>query len=111
ERVPDSEELLDVLTGKSIQGRDELIIEASTRTALRKGDWALIPPYKGPAVNKQVNIELGNSDEFLLYNLKDDIGQQENLAQSNPEKLQEMIETFQKIRGKEFNEIEQLELK
>lgn len=111
ERVPDSEELLDVLTGKSIQGRDELIIEATTRTALRKGDWALIPPYKGPAVNKQVNIELGNSDEFLLYNLKDDIGQQENLAQSNPEKLQEMIETFQKIRGKEFNEIEQLELK
>jgi hypothetical protein len=54
---------------------------------------------------------LGNSNEFLLYNLNDDIGQQENLAQSNPEKLQEMIETFQNIRGNEFNEIEQLELK
>jgi arylsulfatase A-like enzyme len=110
-RGPDSEELLDVLTGKSTQGRQELIIEAATRTALRKGDWAMIPPYQGPAVNKMVNIELGNSGEFLLYNLSDDIGQQENLAKSEPEKLQEMINTFQKLRGKEFQNIEQLELK
>jgi arylsulfatase A-like enzyme len=110
-RGPDSEELLDVLMGKSNLGREELIIEATTRTALRKGDWALIPPYKGPAVNEMVNIELGNSDEFLLYNLKSDISQRKNLANSEPEKLREMIETFQKIRGEEFQNIEQLELK
>lgn len=110
-RGSDSEELLDVFLGKSNQGREELIIEATSRTALRKGDWAMIPPYDGPAINRQVNIELGNSNEFLLYNLSDDIGQQKNLAQSEPEKLQEMIKTFQKIRGEEFNKIEQLELK
>jgi arylsulfatase A-like enzyme len=110
-RGPDSEELLDVFLGKSQQGREELIIEATTRTALRKGDWAMIPPYQGPAVNKSVNIELGNSSEFLLYNLNDDIGQQNNLAKSEPEKLQEMIEAFQKIRGTTFQNIEQLELK
>jgi hypothetical protein len=97
--------------GKSNQGREELIIEATSRTALRKGDWAMIPPYNGPAKNEMVNIELGNSGEFLLYNLKNDIGQQENLAQSEPEKLQEMIETFKKIRGEGFGNIEQLELK
>ncbi|WP_372947285.1 sulfatase family protein [Mariniphaga sp.] len=108
---PDSHELLDVFLGKSNQGREELILEATSRTALRKGDWAMIPPYNGPAVNKMVNIELGNSNDFLLYNLKNDIGQQKNLAQSEPEKLQEMIETFQRIRGKEFQNIEQLELK
>jgi arylsulfatase A-like enzyme len=110
-RGPDSEELLDVFLGKSQQGREELVIEAATRTALRKGDWAMIPPYQGPAVNKSVNIELGNSGEFLLYNLNDDIGQQNNLAKSEPEKLQEMIETFEKIRGTTFQNIEQLELK
>jgi arylsulfatase A-like enzyme len=110
-RGPDSKELLDVFMGKSNQGREELIIEATSRTALRKGNWAMIPPYNGPAVNKMVNIELGNSNEFLLYNLKDDIGQQENLAQSEPKKLQEMIETFKKIRGEGFGNIEQLELK
>lgn len=110
-RGPDSKELLDVFLGKSNQGREELIIEATSRTALRKGDWAIIPPYNGPVKNEMVNIELGNSNDFLLYNLKDDIGQQENLAQTESEKLQEMFESFKKIRGEGFGNIEQLELK
>ena len=110
-RVPDSEELLDVLMGKSQNGRTEMVLEATSRTALRKGDWVMIPPYKGPAVNTQVNIELGNSSEFQLYNLKDDIGQQNNLAKTNPEKLQEMITDFKQIRGEGFQEIQALELK
>jgi arylsulfatase A-like enzyme len=71
----------------------------------------MIPPYNGPAKNEMVNIELGNSSEFQLYNLSEDLGQQNNLAKDNPEKLQEMIETFSRIRGKEFSKIEQLELK
>lgn len=107
----DSKEMLDVLMGKSEEGREELILEATTRTALRKGDWVLIPPYKGPAINKSVNIELGNSDTFQLYNLEDDLNQQKNLAETQPEKLQEMIAAFERIRGKEFQDVEQLELK
>lgn len=110
-RVSDSEELLDVLMGKSNVGREEMILEATSRTALRKGDWVMIPPYKGPAVQNQVNIELGNSSEFQLYNLKDDIGQQNNLAKTNPEKLQEMISDFNRIRGEGAQEIQALELK
>jgi arylsulfatase A-like enzyme len=108
---PDSEELLDIFLGKSNEGRNQLVLEATSRTALRKGDWAMIPPYKGPAKNKMVNIELGNSDEFQLYNLNADLGQQKNRAKENPEKLQEMIETYQGIRGTELQNIEQLELK
>lgn len=96
----DSQDLLEVFLGKSNAGRAELVLEATSRTALRKGDWVMIPPYKGPAINKMVNIELGNNSEYQLYNLKNDIGQQTNLATSNPDKLQEMIETFHKIRGK-----------
>ncbi|WP_190809450.1 arylsulfatase [Flagellimonas sp. S3867] len=107
----DSQELLDVLLGKSNRGREELILEASTRTALRKGDWALIPPYDGPAINAHVNIELGNSKEYQLYNLKDDLDQKHNLAESHPDKLAEMIATFEKIRGTKSDNIEQLELK
>jgi arylsulfatase A-like enzyme len=108
---PDSEELLDVFLGKSNEGRDHLILEATSRTALRKGDWAMIPPYKEPAKNEMVNIELGNSSDFQLYNLKEDIGEQNNLAEKNPEKLKEMIEIFQQVRETEFNKIELLELK
>lgn len=110
ESTTDSQELLDVLMGKSHKGRDALILEATSRTALRSGDWLMIPPYKGPAVNTEVNIELGNSDQYQLYNLKDDLGQQTNLAEGNPEKLQEMILLFESLRGDGAQKIEQLEL-
>ncbi len=111
ERGPDSEELLDVFLGNSDQGRDELIIEAATRTALRKGDWVMIPPYKGAAINKMVNIELGNSTGYQLYKLTEDIGQQDNLAASEPAKLQEMVEAFERLRGIESQQVQPLELK
>lgn len=110
-RSNDSEDLLSVLMGKSDEGRDELVLEATTRTAFRKGDWVMIPPYKGPAKNKQVNIELGNHSDFQLYNLAEDLGQQNNLAESQPEKLQEMIAAFEAIRGADYGSIQQLELK
>ena len=107
----DSEDLLSVLMGESDEGRDELVLEATTRTAFRKGDWVMIPPYKGPAKNKQVNIELGNHSDFQLYNLAEDLGQENNLAESQPEKLQEMIAAFEAIRGSDYGSIQQLELK
>jgi arylsulfatase A-like enzyme len=106
----DSQKMLDVFMGKTEQGREELIIEATSRTALRKGDWIMIPPYEGPAVNKQVNIELGNSNEYQLYNLLADPGQKKNLAKQKPEKLMDMISTFEEIRGKDYGQVEQLKL-
>jgi hypothetical protein len=69
----------------------------------------MIPPYKGPAINTQVNIELGNSKDFQLYNLSDDIGQQTNLAESNPDKLDELMTKFEELKGEGFHNIQQLE--
>ncbi|WP_299534353.1 arylsulfatase [Ulvibacterium sp.] len=111
ESTDDSKNLSDVLLGKTQTGRDELVIEATSRTAFRKGDWAMIPPYEGPAISENVNIELANADDYQLYNLKDDIGQQNNLAEKEPEKLQEMITAFEAVRGMGDTEIQQLELK
>ena len=111
ENSTDSQELLDVLLGKSDEGREELVLEASTRTALREGNWLMIPPYKGPAVAAQVNIELGNSPDFQLYNLNDDIGQQENKAKTHPEQLNLMIEHYKAIVGEVSQNVEALELK
>lgn len=110
-RTGDSQELSDVLLGNSQNGREELVLEATTRTALRKGNWVMIPPYNGPAKNKNVNIELGNAKEFQLYNLASDIGEQNNLAESEKEKLAEMLADFKRIRGDGYQEIEKLELK
>jgi arylsulfatase A-like enzyme len=111
QKTEDSEELMDVLMGQSDKGRDALVLEATSRTAYRKGDWLMIPPYKGPAVAKQVNIELGNAPEYQLYNLKDDLGQQSNLAEAQPEKLKELLEEFKKVRGAGFSKTQKLELK
>jgi arylsulfatase A-like enzyme len=71
----------------------------------------MIPPYKGPAVNESVNIELGNADEYQLYNLNEDIGQLNNLAATEKDKLEEMIFAFEQIRGSGYHETEALELK
>lgn len=111
ERTDDSQELLDLFLGQGQEGREQMVIEATSRTAFRQGDWAMIPPYDGPQINTQVNIELANSDVYLLYNLKEDIGQQNNLAKTNPEKLQQMIKAYEAIRGTEQMSVEQLELK
>ncbi|MFS4493424.1 sulfatase family protein [Maribacter sp. 2308TA10-17] len=107
----DSKSMLDVFLGKKDKGREALVLEATSRTALRKGDWLFIPPYQGPVIEEQVNIELGNDTGFQLFNLKEDIGQQQNLAESNPKKLSEMLERFEKIRGTDYKKVEQLILK
>ena len=111
ERSQDGEDLMDVFLGKSSKGRDNLILEATGRTAFRKGDWKLIPPYNGQAIARQVNIELGNSKDYQLYNLKEDIGELNNLAETNKEKLEEMITSFEKIRGKDYKNNNKFELK
>ena len=71
----------------------------------------MIPPYNGPAVNEKVQIELGNDSDFQLYNLAQDIGQQNNLADSQPQKLQEMLTAFKAIRGDIYGNTQKLELK
>ncbi|NJB35193.1 sulfatase family protein [Croceivirga sp. JEA036] len=109
--VPDSENVMDALLGKTDKGREQLVIEATGRTALRKGNWAMIPPYDGNPLNTQVNIELGNAKEYQLYNLENDIAQQHNVAKEHPEKLKELIAAYEKVRGKTSGSVPELELK
>ncbi len=113
QEVPDtdSQPLLPVWLGESEDGRDHLVIEATSRTALRAGDYLYIPPYPGNrAVNQQVGIELGNSAEAQLYNLADDISQTENLATVDPERTAEMRELYLSLRGQANAETKELEL-
>jgi len=86
------------------KGRSELVIEALRRTAYINKNWVIIPPYKGPSISKNVNIELGNSNEYKLYNLSKDPSQKNNLSIKEPEKLKQMISDFIKIRGEKFRD-------
>ena len=107
----DSQQLLEVFMGQSDMGRKDLVIEATSRTAFRQGDWVMIPPYAGKPINQQVNIELGNAKKYQLFNLKEDIEEQKNLAEKNKQKLEEMINAFEAIRGSGYKKVDKLELK
>ena len=96
----DSQEHLDVLLGKSLQGREDLIHEAQGKLSYRRGGYSLIPPYDGEKRNKTLN-ELGNLGEWGLFDLNADFGEQKNIAKENPEKLEEMKQEFLKSLGRE----------
>ncbi|MES1215516.1 MAG: arylsulfatase [Bacteroidota bacterium] len=91
-----SENTLKAFLGMSKTGRT-ILIEQGTggASAIIQGDWKYIPPIDGEAVLKYVNIESGNSAKPQLYNLKDDIGEKNNLAEKYPAKLEELEKLFQ----------------
>lgn len=98
----DSKNVLNAFLGKSTVGREDLIIEATGKTALRHKNWLFIPPYKGKNFREEVGIESGSFPFYQLYNLNDDKGQQNNLAENNPKKLQELLVIFETLRGKSY---------
>jgi arylsulfatase A-like enzyme len=99
----DSKNFLDSFLGKSVQGREELILEATGRLAIRKGNYVMIPPHNGVAIIETVNIEIGNDPKVQLYNLKEDIGQIKNVAEENPEIVRELSIEYEKIVGQKVN--------
>ena len=94
----DSENTLDTFLGKSKKGREELVIEGMFNYAYRQGDWALIPPYYNP-YSKEDGDFIGLGYGYKLYNLKKDIGQQENVATKYPKKLGELINRFEYLKA------------
>ncbi|MDR1980696.1 MAG: arylsulfatase [Tannerellaceae bacterium] len=93
----DSQDVLDAFLGKSGTGRTELVQEAQGKLAYRQDEWAYIPSYEGAAFSQWTNTDLGNSPEEQLYNLDSNIGETENLAKSNPSKLEELKKRFEEI--------------
>ncbi|MDY7394298.1 arylsulfatase [Aureibaculum sp. 2210JD6-5] len=95
----DSQNVIDALLGKSEKGRESLILGRNNGVSIRKGDWILIPPHKGPkSTGKFTNIETGRDTIYQLYNVKDDMGQQVNLAEKFPEKVEELKAEMEKVK-------------
>jgi arylsulfatase A-like enzyme len=97
---PDSQDILDALLGRSEQGRQNLVLEASRRVAFRSGNYMLIPPYEGNPVSANVNIETGLYPEYQLYDINVDPGQMNNLAGEMPERVNELKDEFASRLGK-----------
>ncbi len=98
EDAPDSQDMMKAILGKDKNGREYIIGHSQTHS-ITKGDWKYIkenPKLKGPVYVKVTNTEMGTDKIPQLYNLKDDIGEQNNLAEHYPEKVKELSELLEK---------------
>ncbi len=98
-QAPDSKNHLPLLLNKSQQSREYLVEQSLNSTlSLVVSNWKYIEPSKGNKINKETNTELGNDMQPQLYNLNDDPGETKNLAEANPEKVNDMKLLLQKIK-------------
>lgn len=96
--APDSFDVMAALLGKSKTGREHLIQQASA-LSLRAGNWKYIEPNRGAKVSVNTNTETGNDPGGQLYDLRRDLGEGENLAVRQPEKMKELAARLAQIRG------------
>lgn len=90
--APDSQDHLSAFLGHDKKGRD-YVIESAGTLSISTGEWKYIEPSNGKSYTK--NIALGNSKDVQLYNLKEDVGENNNLAERCPEivdKLKKLLE-------------------
>lgn len=85
----DSQNQLDALLGKDNEGRD-YVIESAQSISITDGEWKYIMPCKSTPYYAITRTETGNSKEEQLYNLQKDLGEQQNVAAENPEKVKEL---------------------
>lgn len=96
--APDSVDVLPALLGRSRTARRSLVEYAGT-LALIEGDWKLIAPGDGPAMNTNTGTELGNDPQPQLFHLADDPGEKQNVAAQHPDKVREMTALLDRIRA------------
>jgi arylsulfatase A-like enzyme len=97
--APDSFNSLNTLLGGK-ENREFIIQQAvNGRLGIIQGDWKYIPAGSGAAINKQVNIELGNDLKPQLYYLKKDASEKNNVAEQNPEILNRLMAKLAELRG------------
>jgi arylsulfatase A-like enzyme len=85
-KIDDSQNQLNAWLGKDTEGREYLIKNNGTQAnVIIKGHWKLIKANYRQAKNLLTNTELGNLPQDQLYNLKDDMGERNNLAEKQPE--------------------------
>lgn len=76
------------------------MLEEGFTLALRDGNWKYIQPFRGKSIpdwmaNK--DVEPGLHDYPQLFNLSEDIGEQNNLAEEYPEKVEQYEARIQEI--------------
>jgi arylsulfatase A-like enzyme len=89
ETARDSRNHLAALLGESPTARRQLV-EQGAQLALRDQGWKYIPANKGARLISTTKTETGNAPLAQLFNLAEDLGETNNLAAAQPEKVAEM---------------------
>lgn len=102
--APDSRNEIETILGINDKNRDFVVEQASNLTlSVIKGDWKYIEPNNGPAIIPWgVNIESGNLKTPQLYNIKNDKGENINIADQHPDKIKEFQDMLILIRNSEL---------
>ena len=98
-QATDSHNSLDSWLGKSDKGRDYVIQQSLSGTlSIVQGNWKYITPSKAVRYNPNTNIELGQDSVPQLYNLTDDAGEKNNIAEEYPEKVKELTLKLESVK-------------
>ncbi len=95
----DGEDLSAVLFGNGIRKGDEFAYYSDGKIeAFRKGDWKIrLPHAEVKALGGMVVLE---GTDTLLFNLKLDLGEKNNLLKSNPAKAKELLNAWKAFEQK-----------
>jgi len=90
----DGKDIWPVLTEKAKSPHDAILLSGMSPgvCAVRAGDWKLV--QHSTAAKKKAAAA---APEYQLYHLKEDLGEKQNLADSQPEKLAEMKQKLQEL--------------
>ena len=77
--------------------------DTNNALSIINSNWKYIEPNNGPAINTLTAIELGNDPAPQLYNLTSDLGEKNNVAEQNKEKVKELSILLQKIKDAKAN--------
>ena len=96
----DSRDASAAWVGADRTGREYVVEHSSNgRLSVRTAAWKYIEPGPGAAANPNTKIELGNNPAPQLYDLKADLGEKNNVAEANPQKIEELKALLAKAKG------------
>lgn len=101
--APDSKNYLASFLNKSGKSRSYVIEQSINNTlSIIVGKWKYIEPSNGSAINQNTNTELGNLKKPQLYDLKNDPGEKNNMAEKEIERTRQLKELLEKVK-KDFD--------
>ncbi len=98
DEAPDSYNNLQTLLGKDLENGRPCIVEHAFALSVTVGPWKYIEPSNYDTYWAGTNTEMGNSPKPQFYNLVDDIGERNNLAEQYPDKVKELAALLAKVK-------------